>query len=402
MELWKWAFRNLFRQKRRTLLNVLTLSLGMMLLFNGLGWIGGYDAFLFKGIQDFDTGQVQLMTSKYYEAQRRLPLDSLIANYSSLHSEILTLPQVRAASGRLDFMATVSAKGHREHLVARAVNFEQEKKLTVLSQQIQQGIYPQDKGFLLGQGIAKRWGLHPGDTVYLTAFDQQGAENFIVLKITGLFSFGYSPLDDHMVFLDLPTAWSLLGSPQQVGSIAIRLKGIEALQWVHEHNTLSGALFYPWQDFAKTTVDAVKADEDSFVFLLAVVYILATLGMLNSLSLSIHERRRELGTLRALGMRRNRLEGLILREGIALALLSLIVAAFLSVPLVVFLGIEGLDLKPYLPPSLPFPFGDRFYAVYHLSSFLITVSGGLIAGVLGAWIPARRAGKSRIIEIPLS
>lgn len=400
MDHWMWAFRNLWRQKKRTFLNVSTLSLGMVFLFLGLGWMGGYNRFIFKGVQDFDTGQAQLVRPDYLAEKRRLPLDHTMPE----EPNILAAKQwegVAHASGRLDFLGKISFQGKSTHLVVRALNFDDEAGVTVLNRQIKKGVYPHGPGLLVGQGLADKWKLKPGDSVYVTAFDREGAENFTTVSVSGIFSFGYSPLDDHVVYWDLSSAWSLLDLAGRVDSIVLRLKsGMNVDDWARTIHTAptAGVELYSWRRLASETVDAVNADEGSFYFLLALVFLLATLGMLNSMSMSIHERRRELGTLRALGLRRAGVVGLVLREGVALGFVSAIVAAILATPLAIGLGSVGLDLKPYLPPDLPFPFGDRFYAVFPWQAYVLTVTAGCGASLLGSWVPALRASRAVIVR----
>ena len=402
MELWKWAFRNLWRQKKRTILNAAALSLGMTFLFFGLGWMGGYHAFLFKGVQDFDTGQAQWIRSDYLDQQRRFPLDLTLNNYDADRAQLAALPGVKEASGRLDFSVKVGFEGRQASLLGRAVDYPREAKITVLAKQLVAGSYG-NAGVLMGEPLAKLWGVKPGDTVFLTAVDRHGAMNFLGAPVAGVFSFGYPTLDKNVIYLDLDTAWRLLDMRGRVSRIVVGLApGLNPDSWVSQHSLkIAGersASLHPWQQFARETVAAVASDSESFYIILFVVFLLATLGMLNSLSMSVHERQRELGTLRALGLRDGGLRWLILREGAALGAVSLVIAAILSVPIVIWLGVVGLDLRSVLPPDLPFPFGDRFRAVFGPSVYVGTILAGFVAALVGSMLPAWRASRVKVVD----
>ena len=97
-------------------------------------------------------------------------------------------------------------------------------------------------------------------------------------------------------------------------------------------------------------------------------------------------------------MRRAGVMGLVLREGVALGFVATVVGAIIATPLAIWLGSVGLDLKPYLPPDLPFPFGDRFYAVFQWQSYVLTVSTGWGASLLGACLPAQRASRAVVVR----
>jgi putative ABC transport system permease protein len=105
--------------------------------------------------------------------------------------------------------------------------------------------------------------------------------------------------------------------------------------------------------------------------MIVIMYLLIVLGILNSMSMSVHERTREIGTLRAIGIRRKSLVRLFMLEALWLALPAILAALILSVPGVYYLQFVGVDLAGALPPDLPVPFGERFRADFQAWHFML-------------------------------
>jgi putative ABC transport system permease protein len=155
---------------------------------------------------------------------------------------------------------------------------------------------------------------------------------------------------------------------------------------------------YSWKTFAQATVSAVRADTNSFYIILVVLYLLIVLGLLNSMSMSVHERTREIGTLKAIGMKKNQVVALLMTESAWMALISAAAAVLISLPMIWYLGSVGLDISSQMPDTIPVPFGEQFYADFRLRHFLIAVGIATVSGLLGTLRPALRAARMLVAD----
>ena len=129
-----------------------------------------------------------------------------------------------------------------------------------------------------------------------------------------------------------------------------------------------------------------------------ILFGLIIVGILNSMSMSVHERHRELAALRAIGFRSRDVRGLILLEGIVLAALGTAAGFIVAAPMTAWLGIAGVDLSSYIPKDFPIPFGEIYHADYRVWQFLFSAAIGIGSSLAGSIIPARRAARLPIAE----
>ena len=402
MEIIRVALKNVFRNKRRSALNLIALFLASCLMILGLGWVEGYHTYVFRAMQDFESGEVQLIPAGYLEESRRMPLDMNLPDYSILKERLKALPEVREATGRIDFTLRLSNRKESVSLAGRAIDPVSEANTTVLSRYIREGQYlsEEEGGILLGKELAERMGVGPGDTVYLVAEDRFGVENFTDIRVAGIFHLGFPPIDRNVVFLDLASAMTLLDMDNRVTRVVMRMaggvspeKGVSLLS----RQDLPGEV-HTWKTFAQATVSAVAADSNTFYMMLAVLYLLIFLGLLNSMSMSVHERTREIGTLRAIGMKRSRLILMFLMESGWLVILAFVMAVLLSLPVMGFLGGTGLDISSQMPESIPVPFGERFYADFRPWHFLLSFGVAGLSALAGTFRPARKAARMIVAD----
>jgi len=250
--------------------------------------------------------------------------------------------------------------------------------------------------------------------VLVSATDRYGVENRVALTVRGLFSFGYGAMDDSIAYLDLASVKDLLDLGDEVTRIVLagpRTEEVEraAAHFVTELNAgavgrLSAAepyptaVAYPWQEFAKATVSGVRADTDSFYVIAVILFALIIVGILNSMSMSVHERLRELATLRAVGFRARDARRLILLEGCVLACMGTMAGFIIAAPVAVWLGLAGVDIAAYIPKDFPVPFGEIYHADYRVWHLLLSAALGIGSSLAGSLLPARRAARLPIAE----
>jgi putative ABC transport system permease protein len=153
---------------------------------------------------------------------------------------------------------------------------------------------------------------------------------------------------------------------------------------------------YGWRRFVRVIVRAVEADIAGFSVIIAVLYLLIVVGILNSMSMAVHERTKEIGTLRAIGMKRAQLRVLFLAEGASIAALGALVGALIAGAGALYLGLVGFDLSILAGTGLPIPFGDRFTADFTVWDFLLGAGVAVATAAVGTLLPLRRASKLNI------
>lgn len=405
MELFYTGFRNIFRNKRRSIINIIAISIGIILMLIFLGWMRGYFTSLFSTMINFETGHIQVLNKDYLNDEERLPLDINVNNYKTLRETLITDPRIKEVTARVDFTLSLSNGIESKYLLGRAIDPVNEAGITVLKNYIISGSYlNKEPGIIIGKPLAERLGLKAGDYAFVTVFDRYSSRNFDQFKIAGIFDFGYPVMDENLIFMDLNSANALLDLDGEITKLVIRLDKYNDINPVltslnkefKDSNLPLKA--YTWQRFAQVVVSAVRQDGTSFGILMVICFILIILGILNSMYMSVNERIREVGTLRAIGMKKNQLFYMFISESICIALISVVIGLILGGTLAAYLQYVGFELSEIIPPEIPIPFGDRFTADFKWYDFIITGALGIIFAVIGSVLPVNAVSKITIAK----
>jgi len=407
-DLFRVAWKNVFRNGRRSILNIVALTVGISIMILGLGWVQGYYTYIFTAVQQFNTGEAQILNERYLAEAPRLPVDITVEDYSTTRALVDGYPGVQDVAGRVNFSLQLSAGRSSVRMLARGIDPRHEADVTVLDDYIAAGSYLTDtRGILIGAPVAEKLAVEVGDTVFVSAMDRYSVQNLLDVEVVGIFDFGYPAMDENIVFMDLETVSELLSLDNEVTRLVLRLEdGLrpqarleEIADYVREQAPAGGQLsVHSWQRFAQTTVHSVRADVTSFYIMLVVLYLLTVLGILNSMSMSVRERTGEIGTLRAIGIRRRRIMLLFLYEAVSIALMAAGLSVLLSLPIAGYLELVGVDVGTALPADFPVPFGETFRADYRIWHYLLAIGIGTASAAVGAVIPARRAAELNIAE----
>ncbi len=374
MNMLSLAAKNVFRNRRRSILNTIAIGLGVAIMIVALGWVQGYSTYIYSAIIRFQTGSAQILRKGYEEVGARFPLDLTLPEYTAVRERLLKMPGVSGASGRIDFLAKVITPNGSVQLLGQGIDAQAEGGVTILSKKIQRGSYLDGSpGLLLGPATAKKLKLEPGANVIVSATDRYGVENRVELPLRGIFSFGFGAMDDGIAFIDLASAQDLLDLGDEVTRIVLAGSKTEevkkaASSFVLGNKTLAA---FGWEEFAKATVSGVRTDTDSFYFVAVILFGLIIVGILNSMSMSVHERHRELAALRAVGFRSRDVRDSSCFESAVLAALGTAVGFIVAAPMAAWLGIAGVDLSAYIPRISPYPSGKYITRTIGFGSFCL-------------------------------
>ncbi len=232
---------------------------------------------------------------------------------------------------------------------------------------------------LVGRLLAADLGLQVGDRMVLNTGTRSDT-----VRLVGLLDYGVRDLNRRMVLLPLRSAQSLLDLPGGATQIDLKLDDVWAAQALAE--ALGRRLPYKvesWQQSNAQLVSALNAQSISTTLIRVVVMVVVVLGIASVLVVSVVQKHREIGILRAMGVTRRQVMRVFLLQGALVGLLGSLLGVVLAVTLIFLFthfvrGADGLPLFSItLPPAVA----------------LQVCMMALAAGVLAAWAPARRAAR---------
>jgi putative ABC transport system permease protein len=323
------AARNLARNRARTLSTLIAIAVGLL----GLTLLDGFITYSMNGFRDAiiksGTGHIQVARSvSYFDAGDTNPIPFMLENGKAIDAQLRSIPGVADVMPTMAFSAAMSDTGTTSFVQVSAWPTAQ-ARMDMSLRKILEGrdLAPQESGtILVGSGVAKKLKLAPGRTLALFALSKGGGVNTESFTIVGISSSGIAEVDDISVTMSLTDAESLLGV-QTEPCLIIFLKDTRDAAKVArqiaaapEGSAASGLAVRTWEQLSPS----FQAANSLYQLILAVsrfiVLIVALFSISGTLSISVIERYREIGTLRAFGTRRRELLVMLMAEGLILGL----------------------------------------------------------------------------------
>ncbi len=389
------AYRNLFRQRRRSLLTVLAMAVGFALCSLSIGISDGTYMGLIEAFTRDRTGHVQVHKKGYLD---KPTLYNTIVDPDRVGQIIGFLPSVEAWAPRV-YSAVLAAAGNKT-TGARIVGVlpEREAQTTRLKSKVRAGRFlskRQGPEVMLGYGLAEVLNATTGDEVALIGQAADGSIANDVYRVVGVVGDGKDPYDRVACYMHLETAQAFLALDRRVHEIAVVVEDLSLS--VRIAGKMRGLLdnglldVSPWQVVERTFYRAMQADVQSMWISLGIIMLIVAIGVLNTVLMAIMERTREFGVLRALGTRPSNVFFLILVETVCLSILSILLGGALSL-----LGNFMLSIYGITYPT-PVEYGgyafDRLISVVTFRSIWIPAVLTLGTAVIVSFFPATRAAR---------
>jgi ABC-type lipoprotein release transport system permease subunit len=395
----KLAWRNSWRNWRRTTIAVVAIVLGLILLLFFDGFLKGSDQAIFGNSVRLYGGNIQAHAPGFRDKANRLPLIPL-DNAEAVVQAATAQPQVVAAAKRINTAGIVSSREGAFPVVITGIEPSIEAPLSIQAENISQGRFLQDDdgdAIVMGQGLADLLGVSAGDRIKLLGRSKHEEMRQRTMTIVGVYDLGMAEAEKGTVFITVPEAQSLYNLRDQVTEVSISLQSvgqeeavIPALQAV-----LSGYEIDSW-DTLRPEIQETIATKLAFtsVFGLIVVFI-ASIGILNIQLMAAFERTREIGVLAAMGMKGRQILNVFLLEGTAIGVVGAVIGSLLSILLLGVLAQVGIGFSFASGISeMTALMGDRIYpsitAGDIISRGVTVVVIVTIASLYPAWQASRK------------
>lgn len=394
---WKMAFRNLFRNRRRTALNVCMISgaVAAIVVFEG------FALNLVLGLREMtirtQTGHLQLATPLFWSKRARSPKQALVPQSKDLISRIARQPNVRYAVGKLSFYGLIS-RGEVS-LSAKGISFDPKAEGAIADR------YPflTGKGFgsndgfkvAIGSGLATKLGSKPGDRLTVLTQTYDGVVNALDLELVGVFQTAIAEFDDNTFLIPLLTAQRLLDT-DRVEQVIVGLDRTENTDAVlHElENALGSSIeLQPWYKLAKLYNQVAGFNRVQNRVVEFIILSLILLAILNTVGMSIFERTGEIGTMAALGETRKTIVQQFVTEGFLLGVLGSLAGVVAGI--VAIWLINAAKIEVIMPgASTAFHVEIQLYAAAFCEASLLA----MMAATFAAFVPAIRASRLNIAD----
>lgn len=406
------AWRNLWRNPRRTFITMAAIALGYAMLLFVACLMAGLRWQMIENGTSLVMSQIQVHAPGYYpnrSIQKTLG-GAQGTDVRALLGAITADPRVLAAAPRAYGYGMLSAGNRSAGVELMGVVPSQEDKITTLNSQITQGSYlspGMPKGAVIGDKLASTIGIAVGSQIVLLTQAADGSIGNDVYIVAGIFHSDLDSVDRGLVLMSLPALQALLNlTPGRIHEVGIKLKDITAATNVADTLQTQLAKSIPvqvqaWPELAPELAGYVQFNRAITFVLFFIFFLLAVIGVMNTMLMAVFERTREIGMLMALGMRPVEVIALILAESAGLAMASLVVGAALGAPLLWYLQMHGLNLGGTTGEVISLAgvvVGHLWYGRQDYSAYGEAALGLAVTVLVSALYPAWRAAHFRPTE----
>lgn len=397
------AWRNLWRQGRRSMLTVSAMAVGVALCMAMFALIDGMYARMFDVLVSQALGHVQVHHQRYPSDQQ---LYDTVPDAKALLQAIDADPGVEAATVRLSCYGLVAGDTTSAGARFMGVSPEREDRVSQLRRRVVRGAYLDEatpSGALIGAGLAEELEAEPGSTIVLITQGADGSIANALFEVVGVVETGSAALDRAGVWTHLSPLQAALVLPDQVHEVLILSRDPDQLAPLRDRVAAAGSpelLVRTWPQANPQAAALIGSQTVSKTMILFIVFSVAALGVLNTMLMNVFERTRELGVLKAIGLTPARLMALVLLEAALLGALASAAGVALGLLIDLYLVKVGVPMNS---SGEPLSFGGvRFDPIMrgevHLQGIVITVIFVFLVSIVAAVWPGLRAARLQPVD----
>lgn len=331
----KLAWRNIWRNKRRTLITVASIFFGVLLsAYMTSMQEGSYDKMV-DIVVKFYSGYMQVHQEDYWENKS---INNSFDYDQAMIGKLKSHPEIELVIPRLESFGLASAQELTRGAAIFGIVPEVETRLTGIADKIVAGKYLQahDDGVVIGEGLSRFLKLGLNDTLVIITQGYHGVSSAGKFPVHGIIKHVSPELNKSIIYMELKTCQDFLGAENKLTSLVVN---------VADNNVMKRALkslrteiqppfsVMSWEEMQPEVVQQIESDRAGGVIMKAILYVVIAFGIFGTIMMMIAERRREFGVMISIGMQKSKLAVVLFIETLFIGLLGIVSGIAVSLPL---------------------------------------------------------------------
>lgn len=394
----KLGFRNIFRNKRRSIITCMIMGLGLAALIFADAFLHGLNENMITSVTDSFIGDGQIHQKNYIKTRE---LEKTINNSEAILKSLYENQKIKMAVPRVISSAMIASPTDILPILLYGIDQEKEKNISSLSQSMIKGEYLKNTDtmeLLIGEKLAKFLGVDVGDKVVITLSQAKtGTLSQEMFRVSGIFKMKNKEMDTNMAFINLKKGQEIMAIGDNFHEIVIKFKNKQDLlnpptDLLNEYS-LNDNQFLSWKKLVPAIDAGIQLTNYSLYIGSFILFAIIALSTMNTLFMSLFERMYEFGIMKAIGTRPVFIFKLIIVEAFALALFSTILGVIvggLATLITHYTGISHLTDVEYLGTTIksairPIPSIIQ-YTVYPAAIFIFAILSSIYPAINAAKI----------------
>jgi ABC-type lipoprotein release transport system permease subunit len=397
--LYTLAWRNVWRNRRRTLVILLAIAFGIWSMVTLAAIMRGMIEQQVRNTISNLTGHMQVHGVGYRDDPA---IDNSMPPPGPTMLRILRGDNVRAWAARVRIPAVVASERESAGVTLVGIDPEAEQGLSFIAQAVTEGRYlrtPGDHGLLLGRKLAERLETRLGKRIVLMSQDMDNDIADRGFRVVGIFDANTEATETSYVFVGRTVAQDMLKLGGWISELALVVDDRQDLDATLQGltNAARGLDIQPWTKLEPMLVLTVKMYDATMLIWFVVVFLAMSFGLVNTLLMAVFERTREIGMFQALGMRPRFILSQVLLESLTVLIIGMAMGNVLAWATIAYLG-GGLNLSAFAKGLEWAGLSSVIYPLVAASDVITANLLVIVLGVIASLYPAWRAARYVPVE----
>lgn len=377
------AWRNLWRNKRRSILTIASVFFAVFLaLIMRSMQVGSYDNMISNAVRNA-TGYIQVHAPGYWEDKT---IDNTFEDNQALEESVLAVNNVSGLIPRLESFALASSGNKTKGVGIIGTDPIKEDDVTGLKKRLVDGRYfnHSNSEILVAENLAKYLEISVGDSLVLLSQGYHGVSAAGLFHIVGIVNFPSPAMNSQLIYMPLEDAQYFYAAPAHLTSLSIMLDDPGMLEETREAIIAAIGENYEvmtWEEMLTALVQGIESDNVSGWFMLGILYMVVAFGIFGTMLMMTMERKREFAVMVSIGMHRSKLARILTVETTFIALIGILAGIVASIPICYYffqfpIQLTGEAAKAMIDfnvePIMPFAFKSYIFIQQTIIVLILT------------------------------
>jgi len=400
---WRFAWRNIWRHPRRTILTMLAIAFGAALLVFSIGFqLGQYDLMI-KGSVSIYEGLIQIQKKGYLDEPK---VRSSINNIQLLAKKLRNKTSIDSITARANGFALISSEKRSYGTLITGVEPAYEKLVSIIPGTINEGQYLSSdsaREMVIGESLARNLQIKIGDELTLMGNGRDGSIAATIMPVTGIYKSGSKELDRNLVQIPIQTFQEIFSMGSHGHAIVFYHDNVKNdFAFKQQLNQLitdrKDLVTLSWDELQPGIKQMIELDYSSGWLMYLVLVAIITFSILNTFLMSVLERTREFGIMLALGYKPFNIGKLVLLEAFLLTIFALILGTLIGLAINLYFYHNGLTFEGMEEVASMYNMPSTLYPQISFESILIGPLVIFIFTIISAIYPAMKIRKLQPVE----
>jgi putative ABC transport system permease protein len=402
----KMAWRNIWRNTRRSILTICAIAFATLLLIFMLSWqFGSYDTMINAAVRA-QSGHLQVQAKDYNDKHT---IRLVVSNPEEVSAVLDSISGVSAYTFRAGTFSLLSSNVRTYGAMVIGIDPEKEARVSTLKTLVRQGDYlsgNHGNEALMGRLLAKNLQVGIGDEVVLLGQGMDGSIAATVVNVAGIYSSGQDVFDRSSIQIPIKTFQEIYSMGEAVHEVVVICKNLDRVQEVKKALAAGvkdlkkgdGLVVLDWTELMPGLIQAIRMDLCSGLIMYMILIVVVAFSILNTFLMAILERTREFGILMAVGTKPGRLTRILLMESTATTIMGIIAGIIAGCLVTWYFQVHGIYFSDASELLRQYGLPERMHPQLSVLSVAIGAGIVMVITILTALYPALKVRRLRPIE----